>query len=348
MILAIFSSLSLSIMIVIDKLMIKDCYEGNVKHALFVSSFFGLVFGIGSTIFYWVVSGGGVGVYFSILLHYLDPYGFLVMLAGVLSIQVLYHYFTCFSEDADSTVMASWFAAAPIFVYFASYSLQFFGIFFENIHFSWLMAVVVIVTAGSLSILERISYVDFGHVRKYRHHLFLMLFFNTVYVLLIDQTLGYAAEHVSISNHVFVLSMLPMYWLGFAAGMRFFIPAHERSSFIEKNSIQKFIIPILVVELFGMFVFFFEFLGLGQLDPVTVSIIVGLHVIPVWLLSVWLSRVGKSYVASGKTHGSFLGAPITSETLSDFMINQNTWRWQLFLVATTALGVSLFLLLSRL
>ena len=304
--------------------------------------------GLLCTFLYWLLAEPGVGELATFLVTHLDPYGFIIMLAGFLSMQVLYHYFTCFSEDADSTVMASWLAAAPIFVYLGAFVLALIGVSYEATQFSLGMSAAVLLTAGSLALLERFSYQDVGLVEKYRKNLILMILFNTAYILLIDQTIAYAQMIGGLATELFIPAMLPMYWLGFAAGLVVMLPEGERRNFLRNSHLRRFLIPIIIVEVFGMFVFFFEFLGLGELDSVTVSVIVSLHVLLVWLVSVLLSRFGHRLTGQGVTQVTIYGTPLQANTLEDFFVRGGTWYAQLFLVLLTIGGVSLFFLLSEL
>jgi len=298
------SSLSLAVMIILDRLMVGDCYQGRAKQAWFVSSMAGSLFGVVLTLITWVVavqvgSIDSLWAIFQITHNIMWPYGALMLLAGVLSIQVLLHYFYCFSEDANSTVMAAWFAATPIFVFIITMVLS----MMANLGFPFLetlqseegikleyIAGILIATIGLVGF-ELSTTSQKGNVYKYRFHLMMMLITNSLYGIVIYTTLANASN---VTEHA-VLALMPFYWIGFAAGARALVKKSERETFkkLFRKRIKYFIIPILLSEIIGMLVFFLEYFGLGSLEPTYVALVIGAHVGVVYMLNLYLAMLGK-------------------------------------------------------
>ena len=97
----ILSSFFMALMIVTDKLMLSQCYENQPKQAWFISSLAGSVFGLTLTFLMWVAvaiisPNGTFGMIFFASIDLFFWNGLAIMLAGVLGIQILYHYFNCF------------------------------------------------------------------------------------------------------------------------------------------------------------------------------------------------------------------------------------------------------------
>ncbi len=344
MILAFLSSLSLTTMVILDRILIKDCYADDSKQALFLSTSASMTFGLVATFAYWLASDIQLEVIYSTLFAWLSTYGILIFIAGFLSAQVTYHYFTCFSMNGDSTVVASWLAATPIFVYLGGFLLYLTSFLYEPLPFNPKMLLAVLITSLSLVFLEKMSNTGKQEISSYKKHLVFMLIVNTAYLLLIDQTFAHASTINNLDIKIFILAMLPIYWIGFGSILPILTSSSDRAALMKNHTLKSYIIAIVIVEIFGMLVFFFEFLGLGTLDSVTVSIIVGLHVIPVWAISVILTKVGKDMSSKGLNEKTVIGIPLSRTTLEEFSVKSNDVPLQLLLVLTTVLGISLFVL----
>lgn len=348
MILALLSAAALTLMVVFDRMMIKDCYENNVIQPLFISSLATSVFGLFLTLIIWLTHEVPMSEFQEVFRFAVAPYGLVILVAGVIGARVLFHYFKCFSENGDSTVVASWLAATPIFVYCVNFLLSKLGLFTDQLPFNFEMLMAVLLTSISLALLESISYEAEEGANVYRVHLFLMMIFNVTYIILIDKTLSFGGEQLQVESATLALSLLPMYWFGFAAGTLYMLRKTERIKLMANWRIVKYAGAIVLVEILGMFVFFFEFLGLGALDSVTVSIIVSLHVIPVWILSMFFMKLGKKMVVQNISEKSFLGIPIRVEALEEFTLNSKTAYIQLILVCVSIFGLVTFLFLAQL
>jgi len=332
-------------MVIADKLMVNDCYQGDAKQALFISSFAGAALGLVVTSAYWFFGGTDTTILWEILTTWWSSYGLLIFVAGALSAQVLYHYFHCLSEDTDSTIIASWLAATPIFVFVFSLILLPFGLLFDEIKISPWAVCGIILTSCGLALLERYSYDSTRSEGKYWHHLAAMVLLSVLYIVLIDQTLGKGIEHTNIGSHDFILALLPAYWLGFAIGMRVMIKKENRISFGENIPLlRQYFIPILIMELLGMGVFFFEFLSLEELDSVTSSIIIGLHVIPVWIVSVILTHYNDSLKRKGRHSGAIFRFQLNTEMLDAFRVRKGSRLFQLICIIAIILGLTIFVL----
>jgi limonene-1,2-epoxide hydrolase len=321
------SALFLTVMVVADKLIIGDCYNDNHEHAWIVSSGAGATFGFILTaiawLFYVVFIGEG-----NVLVNYTEafifPYGLLILMAGILSIQTLRHYFHCFSEAGDSTAVAGWLAMTPLFIYGLVYSLFTlstklninFGLNFSVAQVSFEFALYTIVATLALVAFERVG--GHGNDRKgaYYGQLTLMLIFNVLYTVIIHFTVVRVTE-VSGNELASLLVLLPFYWLGFAVGMRPLLHHDRRRDFTYawNTRIVYYIIVVLFTEIIGMLVFFTEFFGLGTLDPAYVALLIGGHVLLVYVITKWLAFLGFQQQNTGVSTIRLLMIPVSIDRL---------------------------------
>jgi hypothetical protein len=288
-------AICMAVMLVADKLMLGDCYQGKPNHAWFVSSVAGGAFGLILTLLIWIsiASLSEIGDFVTILeasINLLFWKGLLVMVAGACGVQVLFHYFHCFNEDAHSASIAGWIAATPIFVFCATVALLLFQSVFSvnvinessiSIHPIFILGAIV-ATIG-LILFESVSNQVVKNLNNYRKDLALMLTFNVIGIILLQQVL--VSENV-YGTSLYIIALLPYYWIGFFAGARILLPKKERAAFKQnwRGSIRFSLQAILFVEVIGMLVFCFEYFGLSKLDPTYVSIIVGSHIFLVYFI----------------------------------------------------------------
>ena len=292
----IISSVSMALMIVTDKLMLNQCYESKPRQAWFISSLAGSVFGLFLTIIMWgvIATASSSGTFIMLFYASVDLFfwqGLAVLIAGILGIQILFHYFNCFSEDASSASVAAWIAATPIFILltfiiisFVDHFTGFFTILTLTQSINPIFAISVAITTFALVGFEYFSNSNKISQNKYRKSLILLIFYNVIYSILLQYILG--NESNKYSHGMYVLALLPYLWIGFAAGTRDILVKNRRKEIVEnwRLNIKKYWRLIFMVEIVGMFVFYFEYFGLADLNAAYVSVIIGAHVILVYLL----------------------------------------------------------------
>lgn len=325
----ILSSFFSALMVIYDRLMITDCYQNKPDQAWFVSSLLGTIIGLLFTVITWI----GVYVFadinlWSLLLEIWYPYGLWMLLAGILSIQALRHYFRIFipeKDDADinETAISMWVAATPIFVLLAvvliNYSGLNIGIFtnLDQANISWLFILATILAMVGIIGFEKVSSDDenvFGR-KIYFREIGYMLFHFVLYTLIIfsvTQELGKNYENLTLVS----LALLPLYWLGFAYGLKLFFKSDFRNSFRENfANIKYFASPILIAEITGALVYFFMFIGLGDLDPTLANLIFSAHIIIVFILNLALKRLYVSLLEKGIDTWRLFGFTMTLNSL---------------------------------
>lgn len=301
---AILSGICLALMVITDRLMVGDCYQGNPNQAWFVSSIAGSIFGLILTglVFIGAILLGKVSG--TELLHTISAIlwwkGIAMVFVGGLGIQILLHYFRCFAHEAHSASIAAWLAATPIFVYAGMVAITLFSgigtVVTTSFEPEWIVG-VLLATAGLVTF-ERLIAGKNGGTGKHRDELILMILFNVMYIIGLRQILGQSHGEGKLIE---VLALMPYYWIGFAAGTRVILKSGEwqllKSNWHKR--IRYFIVPILFVEIIGMLVFWFEYLGLTELDPAYVSMIVGANVFLVYVLNLLLGRYRTRMISSG-------------------------------------------------
>lgn len=292
----VFSSICMAVMVVADKLMLNECYENKPRQAWFISSFAGSTFGLSLTIGAWclIASLSTHGTLAMILAASLSLFywqGIAVMIAGALGIQVLFYYFRCFNEDASSASVAAWIAATPIFILLFQFILGMFVYAFGFESASTLLnnskvpffVGTIIATIGLISF----EYISNGHVKntaQQRKDLILMITCNVLYTVLLQYVLGIGSN--IYTQEMYTLALLPYLWFGFAIGTRDILNFKLRQEIILNWQlvVKKYWRLILLAEFIGMFVFYFEYFGLSELNAAYVSVVISSHVIVVYLL----------------------------------------------------------------
>jgi len=343
----ILSGVCYSLMVVTDKLLIGDCYQKNSNQAWFVSSVAGSLFGLALTVVVilgFIIAGQFSWIEFMQVTQSLFIWkGFLMILIGAAGIQILLHYFRCFAEEANSAAIASWFAATPIFIYLGMYALSLIVPLEEAIKpltdTAWIVG-ILIATFGLIGFEMVSGYPNSGKSITYARELFLMLLFNVVYIIGLTHLLS------SVSNDnklIEVLAFMPFYWIGFAAGSRIMFSAHERAEFSKnwKNRLHLFIVPILLVEIIGMLVFWFEYFGLTELDPAYVSIIIGANIYLVYILNHILSYLRVWMLKRNITTLRVWGIQFVTDTLPHQDYSKVRIFLEIFMILVTIIGISL-------
>ncbi len=342
---SVLSGICLSLMVVTDRLMVGDCYQGNSNHAWFVSSLAGSLFGLLLTLMVSIglVAFGKIDLHelLSTVVEVFWWKGVAMMLVGTVSIQLLLHYFRCFVEEAHSASVAAWLAATPIFVYAGMLVLTVVGdpnLIPTHIEPGWTLG-VILATLG-LVLFERLTMGKGAGVGKYRRELVLMLVCNVAYIIGLRQVLGKGTEGKELLEAV---ALMPYYWIGFAAGMRVIfqkgVAAGLRSSW--RRRIRYFVVPILFVEIVGMLVFWFEYFGLTELDPTYVSIVVGASVFLVYVMNMGLGFLRKSMQKRGERRMYFGGVRLVAAKLPRPHESLRHISLELLAITITTIGIAL-------
>jgi len=299
----------MALMIVTDKHMLGQCYDNKPRQAWFISSLAGSSFGLILTFLMWLVMAlvSPNGTLAMIFLASVDLFfwqGFFVFIAGIIGIQILFHYFNCFNEDASSSSVAAWIAATPIFILLTfaivsilSYLTGFpYGIILINSTHPLFVIGTIIATVG-LIVFEYISNPNKTSENKYKKSLFFLIIYNVIYSILLQYILSQESPYYS--HGMYILALLPYLWIGFASGTRDFFYKFRRTDIINnwRINIRKYWRIILLIEVIGMFVFYFEYFGLADLNAAYVSVIISSHVLLVYfldfLLIVYLANKNK-------------------------------------------------------
>jgi len=290
------SSVCMALMIVTDKLMLNQCYESKPRQAWFISSLAGSVFGLILTFIMWgaIAAVSTSGTFIMLLSASIDLFfwqGLVVLVAGILGIQILFLYFNCFGEEASSASVAAWIAATPIFILltfvFLGLISQLTGFYTastltQSIH--PIFVISTIITTFALIGFEYVSNSDKIFQNKYRKSLILLISYNVFYSILLQYVLS--SEPGKYSHSMYVLALLPYLWVGFATGTRDILNKNRRKEIFDNwhLNVKKYWKLILMAEIIGMFVFYFEYFGLADLNAAYVSVIIGAHVLLVYLL----------------------------------------------------------------
>jgi len=348
----IMSSICLALMVTFDRLMVGDCYQGKPNQAWFVSSAAGSILGLALTAFVWfgVVISGQIESFellFSTAMNLAFGKGILMMLVGGLSVQVLLHYFRCFGEEANSAAVAAWLASTPIFIFLALFVLSvvtgsFVGVLTQPL---WIVG-VILATAGLIAFEQLSSAGGFKVNKTYRKELRLMILFNVLYAIVLKYALTSTGDQPV--SYLEVLALLPFYWIGFAAGMRVILKKGEWASFKSNwhRRLRYFLVPILIVEVIGMLVFYFEYLGISELDPVFVNIIIGAHIFLVYFFDFGLGRVRKWMSENKVRKLYFMGIRLLQHKLPQSRVKVRQILLEVAAISATVLGITLVSLYS--
>jgi hypothetical protein len=340
-------AICMALMIVTDRLMVGDCYQGKPNQAWFVSSLAGSLFGLMLTFLIWIglaYTGNveGISYLMSYALSLFIWKGLAAMVVGVIGVQMLLHYFRCFGERAHSAAIAAWLASTPIFVFVGMLILGSFvaidGMSATSTEPLWVIG-VLLATTGLVGF-ERLTGGPGGRVGTYKKELIKLIAFNVLYAILLRQTFSIDQGNDGLLE---ATALMPYYWIGFAAGMRVMLRGGEWATFRSnwRKRIRYFIVPILFVEVIGMLVFFFEYVGLTSLDPTLVTVIMGTHVLLVYALDLSLGRL-RHWMEERKIHHMYIGGiRLLAHKLPEPKFNSKIVFLETCLILMATVGVTL-------
>ena len=348
------SSLFAALMIIFDRLMVTDCYDKKPSLAWFVSLSVGSVLGLIVTGLVWI------GVYIANGINILDlaqttwyPYGLWMLLAGVFTSQYLRHYFRIFIPEHDGaelneTGVAMWIASIPIFFLITVIVINKLGLniglfqHLENATMSWTFVSGVVIATFGLIGFERISGGNEGGSKKvYAKEISLMMFFTILYTLIIFSVMM-SIEDTFGSVGVLALSVLPFYWVGFSSGTLIFLKSSFRAE-VKGNMLKMryFVVPILIAEIFGMLLFLFEYLGLSEIDPTLVSLIISTSVLLVYFMNYILKGIRLRLESRNLHEWTLFGYNISRDALPR-IVSRNV-ALEITFIALTLIGLNICL-----
>ncbi len=345
-----FSSLSLALVVIFDRLMVADCYRNRPDHAWLVSSLAGSGLGLAATAIGWGVLSVSTPSTIDSLTEAAGSLwpdrGWLMVMAGALAIQVTRHYFRLFapvdgSDAVNETAIAMWLATTPVFIYLAVALVQLAGLDtgllagLDEATVSWVFGALVVITVLALLKFEAASGEQEGRTGVERYIQLVYLLTTTVaYTLILSAVLLPAGTDVEAA-----LVLLPLYWVGFAAGGRVLLVKQERVAFRRNwRRVKRFLVPIAVAEVFGMAMFFSEYLALGVADPTLVNLVISAHVLLVFLMALRLAQIRQSMAAAGIRRRWFLGVRLIQRRLPE---RSTSIKRQVMWLTTSLVGLTL-------
>jgi len=305
---ALLSSFFMAIMVIIDKLIIHKIYSNSSNVAVITSSLLGSIIGLALTFFTWslVASLHPIGTFSLIINATYDIFiwhGLLIFISGFLAITFLKHYFLCFTYDISPTTIASWIATIPMFI--------FLGIVLTSIFFNTLGIDIKLPSAGfeitfviglllsvfSIILFERVRSDD---SRAYTLHwkviyqIFLLILLGSLYTIITEITLN--IKHADYSKEMITLALLPYFWIGFLGGTLRLLRSNRISEAKQvKVILFKYFYVLLLIELVGSLVFFFEYLGISSLNATYIALVIASHIIFVYIAEVLIFNKENKY-----------------------------------------------------
>jgi hypothetical protein len=344
-------ALSLGFMIIFDRLMMGDCYKNKPDQAWFVSSLAGSIFGMIATLIVWVLyttfTDSSISDILSAMFELTSAQVIAIIAAGVVNIQVMQHYFRLFiptekGAEVNETAIAMWLASAPIFIFITLIILKLLGL--NSGIFIGLGDAEMTIWFGLAVVLTVVTMIRFetygtslGNLFKRYGEVVKMLAMIVLYTILLSGVLRDQEMTVEMA-----LAIQPFFWLGFSAGMRTMIRKQNRVDFIENwNRMKQFIVPIFMVEVIGMSVYFFEFFALRDVDATLVNLIIGAHIVPVFILIYALSRLRKRMIAAGETKKQLFWLPLEVDTLPNEEVSVGKIVWFTAVLITLMMTIAI-------
>jgi len=295
-ILTVVSSIFLALTMMADKLMVGDFYQNNPKLAWVISSVAGSTIGLLATILLWLhlglVETFTTFIEISSGFFYLGLY---CVLAGILSTLTLRCYFKLMSEDMVSASVSIAVASTPIFIFLGQVMSQ-------NQSFTIEHLISFLIAISGLVFYEYISNPHVS-VNIFRTGPFIVgvILLGTAYVLLLDEIFIVTDSYNQWHQNSIVAILLPYYWLGLGLGFLYLFQKDIKNTIVYIFKRKKFIYIVLILETIGAGFFFFEFFGLSKISATLVALIIGAHVIFVWLFDLYISYAYHKANTAGKS-----------------------------------------------
>lgn len=332
------SSLSLALMVIIDRIMINGCYNNRPSVAWQVSAIGGVVFGLPMTFMAWAIYGDVCEIgRLSLNLVGGSWDGAVMALIGLITIQVMKYYFDLFTpsdkdEGVDETAIAMWLATAPVFIFIATLAIKWTGLnmgLLANLK----AAGSPVAFFAILAAVAAVILFETGHGQRT-----LLVKKGRAVVMMLLCIVGYSIlTSALLHERPFeeVLALQPFYWLGYGLGIRGLFGQAGRQEWREAlHKLRSFFWVIVVAEFFGACVYFFEVYALWELSPTTVNLVVGANVVPVFVLSILIAKYRRKLVARGEENLRAFGVMVGVKELPDERLTGKRVGW-LMLVALT-------------
>lgn len=278
------SAVFLGLTVIIDRFIVADWYKNNARSAWVVSSVVGATLGLIATAVAWFLYD------LNVLLDLTDQLmtqHIVIILAiiycGTLTSLTLRSYFKCFSGGVESTLVAMAIAATPLFVFLTSALAH--GQDLTAAH--WLSVIAAV--SGLVGYQALSSGGDWSAKGKV-WPIIAVIALSTAYIVLLDIILGWIVHETTLTELEAALVTLPFYWLGFGLGLVDVMDREVVRSIGHILEQRKRVLLLLLMEIIGMGFYFFEVFGLSGLDAGLVAIIVGAHVVMVWLFDLYLQH----------------------------------------------------------
>jgi hypothetical protein len=331
--------------VIADKLTLGDLYEGNTRKAWFVSSALGAIIGLIATYVAWIALGNpdsSMEQLYALTKEH-TTLAILMFLTGAIASLSLPAYFK-FLGSRPSTSAAIAIAATPAFVFAAQ------KIVFGQ---TWLSAEVlsVIVAVGGFILYEwfenlsaedepETEEVEEGATSNPYWWLVAFVTADVTYLVLMEYVLGSISTDLSLSTTVTGFVAMPLYWLGFAIGALCYF-WKDVSSFVKKKLFKdwRFVALILGIELIGGLFYYFELLGVAGLDVSYATLIIGAHVIGVYLFDLYIRHRLQNNTTE---QVSIFFFKLAAEDLAEYN-KAPKWLWlQFFAIIVVLIGLALW------
>jgi len=356
---AVAGSICLALMLIFDRLMMSDCYRDDPDHAWVISAAGGAGLGLAAVAITWAAASvradWGIPELLDAIARHAVPQGLALWLAGALNVQVLRHYLRLFlphnGVEPDETAIAMWLSALPVFVMCGAFALGLAGAGWGALHglpsqvpsaafVASVIACVLAIVGFEWSSSGRVAY------RAQRVGDLAMLILSAVAsTLLVSYSLRSvpgSGDPLDASQPPLALALQPFYWLGFVAGLRPLLKVAFRRRLAHNwPRIRLFLPIILVVELIGMGVYFFEFWGLSGVDPTTVHLITAAHVLLVFVLSYGLAELRRAMELRGARRIRLCGLRLKVNRLPNRIPRVSSHFWLLMVAGLLLLAVML-------
>lgn len=332
------SAFALALTVTADKLMVGDFYQNNPRNAWFVSSVLGVLLGLSATLIAWYCFGEGDGLK-QIILFGSGEMLFLslpMVFAGVLVSLTLRSYFFCMSMSNFTTSVAVAIAATPVFVFGTQLLIS--GEVWTIWH--WISFIITII--GLIGFELSAEHDPSNRESRLNKYLIGVIGFGTTYLVLIDVLFPVIETNLNVNEIQASLVAMPYYWLGFAFGIISYrhreVRKFTRTIFMR----LQFIALILILEIIGASFYFFEFFGLSKISATLVALIIGAHIILVWIFDLYVSKQYKMAITKNEDLTQVLFFKLPTKNLEAYDISKVTLGLQALFIALTLTGLILW------
>ncbi|MEN9920351.1 MAG: hypothetical protein RL538_244 [Candidatus Parcubacteria bacterium] len=258
------------------------------------------------------------------------PFALLMFLGGVAVTLTQRSYFRSY-DDVDAGMIAMVIAVTPVAIFGLSVLL-------EGDSFGTLEVLSLLMTVAALVGYDFVAYQkDQGGVRSRYGNLSMFLVFSTVYVVLVDRSLAGADALLTTQSS---LASLPFYWLGFGLGSLIVFTKDVREFLASLKEKRRYLKYILLMEMVGMSFYFFEVFGLEELSATLAALIIGAHVIVVWMFDIYLNRKHNQATAASEENFRVLFADLQTEEVE--ILENKTIALQAICIALALAGITLW------